>query len=106
MARAPKYVVDNKKKVVKADVSKLNEKDIKKVKNYLALGYTLEEIEVKKIYTKENILAFVKDNKINFDLKSLMEEKNEKGNKKGFVYALKQFRAEYDDSFKEYMSKK
>ena len=105
MARSPKYEIDNKKKVVKAEVSKLTEKEIKKVKTYLALGYILEEVEAKKIYTKDNILAFIKDNKIDFDLNGLMNETNEKGNKKGFVYALKQFRNQYDDDFKEYMSK-
>ena len=105
MARAPKYEIDNKKKVIKADVAKLSEKDIKKVKNYIALGYVLEEVEQKKIYTKENILAFIKDNKIDFDLNGLMAEVNEKGNKKGFVYALKQFRSKYDDEFKKYMEK-
>ena len=105
MARAPKYEIDNKKKVIKADVAKLTEKDIKKVKTYLALGYTLEEVIPKKIYTKENILAFIKDNKIDFDLNKFMSELNENGNKKGFVYALKVFRNQYDDDFKKYMEK-
>lgn len=105
MARSPKYEIDNKKKVVKADIAKLNEKEIKKVKNYIALGYSLEEVEPVKIFTKENILAFIKDNKIDFDLKALMNEKNEKGNKKGFVYALKVFRNQYEEEFKKYMAK-
>ena len=103
MARAPKFSIDNKKKIVKADVEKLTEKELKIVSKYLALSYELAYEPTKKIFTKENIEKFIKDKKIDFDFKSLMKEENEKGKKKGFVYALKKFRDQYEEEFKEYM---
>lgn len=104
MARNPKYVVDNKKKIVKADVAKLTDKEVKVLSKYIALGYVLEDTPAVKIYTKENIKKFLKEKKIEgFDFDALSKEKNDKGKAKGFVYALKKFRAEYDDDFKKFM---
>ena len=105
MARAPKFTIDNKKKVVKADVEKLCDKELKIVSKYLALGYELEYEPTKKYFTKENIEKFIKDNKIDFDLKALSKEKNDKGKEKGFVYALKVFRNQFEDEFMEYIKK-
>lgn len=104
MARTPKYTVDNKRHVVKADVAKLSEKDVKLVSKYIALGYTLEDTPTVKIYTKKNIEKFIKDNHIEgFDFDKLAKEKNDNGKAKGFVYALKVFRKAYDDDFRKYM---
>ena len=58
MARAPKYTIDNKKKVIKADVAKLSEKEVKILSKYLALGFTLEDNPAKQIYKKEYIIIY------------------------------------------------
>ncbi len=103
MARAPKFEIDNKKKKVFADVEKLSDKEVKIVSKYLSLGYELEYKPTKKIFTKSNIEKFIKDKKVDFDFKALMKEKNEAGNAKGYVYALKKFREQFEAEFLDYM---
>ena len=104
MARSPRYTVDNKAKTIKAYVEALNQTEVKAVSNFLAIGYTLIPIQEvpnqKKIYTKENIEKFIKEKEIkDINFSALMNEKNEKGTKKGFVYALKTFRDKYEEKF-------
>ena len=110
MAKKKKqYCVDAKKKVVVANVSKLTDSELQAVKNYVALGYKLEEGTIKPktkgLYTRANIEKFIKDNKIDFNFKSYEEELNEEGKKKGFINAQKVFRSAYEKEFLEYMGK-
>ena len=37
------YVIDNKAQVIYANVASLTEKQLKAIKNYIALGYQLKE---------------------------------------------------------------
>jgi hypothetical protein len=45
MAKAANFTIDNKKQEVRAVVAALSERELKEVKNYLALGYTLVPVE-------------------------------------------------------------
>lgn len=104
MARAPRYEVNNKAKTITAYVDGLNQTETKRIANYLALGYKLIPVDKvpnqKQIYKKDNILKFIKEKEIkDINFEALMNELNDKGTKKGFVYALKVFRAKYDKEF-------
>lgn len=111
MARTPRYIVDNKKKEVVAYMEGLNSKELKIVGNYSAIGYAIVPTDkvpnAKKLYTKENILKFLTDTKkdAEFNLLNLMKQKNEEGKKKGFVFALKEFRKKYDEEFIAWLEK-
>ena len=66
MAAKKYYTVDSAKKKVFAQMEKLTKADLKAIKTYLELGYTLSEVlpaEKEKIYTQANILKFFEDNK-------------------------------------------
>ena len=78
---AKNYTIDGKK--VYATVKKLSAADLKEIKNYLALGYELVDVEPKKItkeekaaaaaanpYSKQNVEAFLKKD----ENKALFEE--------------------------------
>ena len=123
MARAQRYEVDTKKKEVKAIVSELSEKEIQAVNNYMALGFSLVPVDPPKkgksnkgIFTKAQILKFIKENKIDFDFEGKMNElcenpkptkrKRKEPPKKGYVYALKEFRNEYEDAYKKWLEAK
>ena len=105
--RKKQYEVDSKKKVVKANVKNLTPKELQAVNNYIAIGYTLDDCTIKAkskgLYTKENIEKYIKEKGIKFNIKALSEELNEEGKKKGFIYAQRVFRKEYDDDFKAFM---
>ena len=62
MARAKKYSVDNSKMVINAQIAALNAKELKEVKNYIALGYKLVEV-IPKPMTKEEKAAAAAENK-------------------------------------------
>ena len=109
-ARKKQYEVDSKKKVVKANVPKLNKKELQAVNNYVALGYKLEEGVIKPkskgLFTKANIETFLKEHKdIKFDIKAYSDELNENGKKKGFINAQRKFRTLYEKEFLEFMDK-
>lgn len=107
--RKKQYEVDNKKKVITANVAKLTPEELQAVNNFVALGYTLNIATIKPkskgLFTKENIEKYIKDKGIKFDVKALSEELNEEGSKKGFIYAQKVFRSEYEEDFLKYMGK-
>ena len=108
--RKKQFEVDKENKTIVANVEKLTDKELQAVKNYVAIGYTLEDRTVKAkskgIYTKENIEKFLKDNKdIKFDIEAYSNELNDKGKKKGFIYAQRVFRKEYQDAFLAYLGK-
>ena len=55
---------DDKKRIIYADITKLTERDKKKVRTYLDLGYTIEEVkapkqEAKPEWTEEAIRKFL-----------------------------------------------
>ena len=55
------YEVNNAKKVVYAKVECLTEKQIKAVRNYLALGYKLEDKpKGEKDFSKDSVIAYLK----------------------------------------------
>ena len=105
--RKKQYEVDSKKKIVKANVKNLNQKEIQAVNNYVAIGYELVDTTIKAkskgIYTKANIEKYIKAKGIKFDIKALSDELNEEGKKKGFIYAQRVFRKTYDDDYKEFL---
>lgn len=107
--RKKQFEVDNKKKIIKANVEKLTPAELQAVNNYLGIGYTLDIGTIKQkskgIYTKENINKFLKDKGYKFDIKAYSEELNEEGKKKGFIHAQRQFRKQYQDEFLEYLGK-
>ena len=52
MAAAKKYTVDNKERKIFATIAKLSPADLKEIKNYIALGYEIVDVEPPKL-TKE-----------------------------------------------------
>ena len=109
MATKKQYEIDSYKKIVIANIAKLSETDLQAVKNYVALGFTLKEGTIKPktkgLYTKANIMKFIKTNKIDFDFKKYENEINENGRKKGFINAQRAFRNEYEKEFIAFMEK-
>lgn len=107
------YVIDNKEKAIYANIASLTEKQVKAIKNYLALGYVLKE----KVKTpnekmkKENVVAYLtangtKEQIDNFN--AIMEEividkdtkqpktlKDGTPKKKGYIAALQYFKKEF-----------
>ena len=82
---AKNYTIDGKK--VYATVKKLSAADLKEIKNYLALGYELVDVEPKKItkeekaaaaaanpYSKQNVEAFLKRTKTKHFLKNTRQD--------------------------------
>ena len=123
MARAQRYTVDTTTKEIKAIVSELSEKEIQAVNNYMALGFTLIPTEPQKkeksnkgLFTKAQIMKYIKEKKLDFDFEALMKEpcENPKPTKrkrkvpptKGYVYALKEFRDKYEDDYKKWLEAK
>ncbi len=123
MARAQRYTVDTTTKEIKAIVGELSEKELQAVNNFMALGFTLVPVEAPKkeksnkgVFTKAQILKYIKENKLDFDFEALMKEpcENPKPTKrkrkvpptKGYVYALKEFRDKYEDDYKKWLEAK
>ncbi len=107
--RKKQYEVDNKKKIITANVAKLTPEELQAVNNFVALGYKLEigtiKAKSKGLFTKANIEKFIKDKGIKFNIDELSNELNEEGSKKGFIYAQKVFRSEYEKDFLTFMGK-
>lgn len=107
------YVIDNKAQVIYANVASLTEKQLKAIKNYIALGYQLKE----KVKTtdekmkKENVVAFLNANgtkeqidKFNTIMNEPVIDKDTKQpkmlkdgtpKKKGYVAALQYFKKQF-----------
>lgn len=107
------YVIDNKAQVIYANVASLTEKQLKAIKNYIALGYQLKE----KVKTtdekmkKENVVAFLNSNgtkeqidKFNAIMNEPVIDKDTKQpkmlkdgtpKKKGYVAALQYFKKQF-----------
>ena len=84
--RKVRYEVDNKKKIVKAIVEDLNGKELSIVKNYIALGYTLEplakvvktkEESAKGKFGKDTVEKYMEANGTKDQIKRFKEIKNE-----------------------------
>lgn len=104
------YVVDNKKQIIIVDMDRITEKQLKQAKKYIALGYELKVMEKEKTepkYTKKNIEAFLKE-KGSAEDKKIFKDKQEEikvstGKKKGFINALKWFKAEKEEEFEAWL---
>ena len=57
MAKQPNFTIDNKRQEVRAVVAALNERELKEIKNYLALGYKLVPVEPVKMTKAEKEAA-------------------------------------------------
>jgi len=85
--RKQRYIVDPKKKTVSAIIEDLNEKELNTVKNYIALGFTLNTM-AKVVKTKEEmanskyghkkIEEYIEANGTKEQIKKFREIKNEK----------------------------
>ena len=129
MPRKEAVIVNHEKKEIKIVMDiEMSKKDLVKVKNCEALGYTVISTDSKtvytskeKIFTEENIKAFLKTKgkeaekmfdeekaRIAIDKKTDTPKLNKKGEPKtrGFVGALKWFRAKYEDEFREFIKEK
>lgn len=127
MARKAGYIKnDDRKEVIVVVDKELTKAETVIVKNLINIGYEVIQAKyedvypAEKIFTKENIEAFLatKDKEV---IKKFDDEKNApafnkdgspKLNKKGeqrvrgFVGALRWFRAEYEEEFKTFIEKK
>lgn len=61
------FTKDDKKRIIYADITKLTERDKKKIRTYLDLGYTIEEVkapkqEAKPEWTEKAIRDYLKKN--------------------------------------------
>lgn len=109
------YVIDKEEKVIYANVASLTEKQVKAIKNYLALGYTLTEKEKtpNEKMKKENVVAYLNENgtqaqiaKFNEIMEEIVIDKETKQpkklkdgtpKKKGYVAALQYFKKQFPD---------
>ena len=91
------YRVNDSKKVVSADIPALTEEELKVVKNFMALGYTLKHKQKSKSPTVEEMRAILKENdeaaynefeKL-YKMKADKNSKNEEDRKAGFHRAMK-----------------
>lgn len=128
MPNKKKYcIINDDTKTITFVAEKITTKEQKEIKNLLAIGYTAKRVSEKelnpeedKVFTRKNIEKFLntkgkeaekkfKENEkqISIDKNTGLPKtfKNGKPRKKGYPYALKQFRAEYEQEFLEYLGK-
>ena len=105
------YVVDNKKQIITVDMDRITDRQLKKAKKYIALGYELKVLEKenpKPKYTKKNIEAFLKEKGTEQERKIFNDKqkeiKVETGREKGFINGLQWFKAEKEKDFEDWLS--
>lgn len=111
---AKNYEVDNKNKVIYAKVESLTEKQIKTIRNYIALGYSLQEKKKETAngkFKKEAVIAYIEANgteeqKARFygimeepardkDSGEIILTKEGTQKKKGYIASLKYFQSQF-----------
>lgn len=125
MAKRSYCIIDDENLTVTFVPEKMTKKDIETTKVLIELGYkakrtTVNEMYPKKdLFTKENVYAFLeskgKDELEKFKEKEKEIAKDENGVAKthpngnpryiGYIGALKEFRKEYEEEFKKYITK-
>lgn len=104
------YIIDSKKMIITAKVGSLTEKQTKKIRNYIALGYTLEEYvkPINEKFKKENVIKYLNEHGTEEQKKKfnkVMNEPTKKGTlkkdgtpkTKGFVAGLQYFKEQFPD---------
>lgn len=125
MAKKNYCIIDDTKQTITFVADKLTKKEQETIKGLIAIGYkvnrtTAEELyPSKNIYSKENVYKFLKSKgkeaeeafKAEAEAVAIDKEtgaaktyKNGKPRKKGYVGALKKFRAEYEEEFLKFIN--
>lgn len=127
MARKTYCIIDDAQQTITFVPARITKAEAAEVKGLIAIGYKAIRVAAEELYpskaifTKENVLAFLKEKgkeaeaafnaeaeaiAIDKDTKAAKTHKNGKPRKKGYVGALKKFRAEYEEEFLKWLEAK
>ena len=125
MAKKTYCIIDNTKQTITFVADKLTKKEQETIKGLIAIGYTPNRTTAEELYpsenkfSKENVEKFLKEKgkeaeaafkaeaeAVAVDKKTgaVKTYKNGKPRKKGYVGALKKFRAEYEEEFLKFIN--